>query len=318
MEPKKPIDANEIIQSGGRVVKKRRKNYHFSNKAELPFDYRSAYLKWVDLVAPEVKNELFSLVPLRNSVFGEKLHPRSRVLTDWICTDNRSQDRPHDKEGRLELVGVLLHLTGERRYLEIDDGQLTTSELGLINRLLDLRTRFQALIEKYSFGTDWLKNDLFELLNKHAINPAKYNRLSLAHSFTYFIKSGEQFSFEFEGWSVGQESNAYREAVESSFRTRLDEYIESTAKSFREQGYRHRKARKFDRVKWLVHWNVKRTSKARILELIMKEQPSTRTVENLNEEFREMETKYGLPYRRDRVKSGKSLPPDVPKINRYN
>lgn len=291
---------------------RKKKNYRFVNRSELPFLYRRAYLAWIDKIAPEVRTDLFSLLPLRNRVFGGKASLRNKTSprwprgVGWLCIENDSDDSLISPEDRtcLNLL-TLAEITGNDRYYSMQESDLAPDEVSLLKDFHSLRSQYSAFIRRYSLETDWLRNDLFSLLDRHAENPALWNRLHLAASFGYAVLSGEPFTLECDPWSVSHDSDAFRRQITVHFQQALDAYIEATAQMFREHNYKCvTKGYDTDVVKWLVHWNVRQTPKAQILELIRKERPSTMTEDTLNENFRDLERKYGLPYRR--LKRGKS------------
>jgi len=270
-------------------------------------------LHYVDEIAPEVKAELFSLTPHWHRVFGgqkptETLRPNWPRGIGWLCTFKEPNE---DSIGRVERcqrnLRTLAEITRDDRLFEVEEGELSKAHANLLADFHSFRSQYFSFIEKYHLDTDWLRHDLLLLLRRHAEDPTIWNSLSFASTYSYPDIFGDCFSFQFEPWAVWQDKNEYRDLISERFHERLEKYLKDTGDFFRDKGYKYRtKGHLIGNVKWLVLWNINRLPKEQILLEIKKIRPSTMTIDDLNSDFRKLETRYQLPYRREKAKKGKS------------
>lgn len=264
----------------------------FKDLSSTIVDYRRAFLRQVDEMAPEVGRDLTSLVGKYDLVSSdERWFYGQRELMKLGIWDPENR---HRITGALKVVPPSL-LMGLRQ-----------NETALVEDYQKFRIEFDSLIERYALSTEWLQNFLFEYLDRVAMGLGK----SLAeHYYRYEVEwpiEAYPFHFAIPGWRVTRESDEeFRTDARMLLEKRLDSYLTEIYRLVRHCGYKeNRGKRKLDRVKWLVRWTVQnRTMKEIADEFDVKDE------KDIKKAFVEFEL-YGLPRRRKRRIGGKyEFPP---------
>lgn len=284
----------------------------FTDRELLPGEYRSAFLESIDLIAPEVFESLQAIAPKFEAVFGQDFNPHSNRSAAWICTAADTGYAFHDLDGTINPVRLLLELTGDTRFLQIDRSNFTPEDRIKLLDFFDLRDGYQSFIKQFSLETDWLRTDLFRLLSDIVRYPKHIKHMWQAYTHGWMLREGDPLTFEFGGWEIGQDSQDYGENARRAFENRLKEYIAATAQQFQADGYKQKtKPDRRKDVRWLVHWTVKQQTKAEILAMMDADRSEKSGKEQftdestLNKLFQKLKG-FDLPVREEKSKAQKA------------
>ncbi len=261
-------------------------------------------------IAPEVFETLKALAPTYLSVFGESFNPYSERNMAWFCTAPDTGCNFKDRDGKFHADSLLYEITRDPKYSTIDKSDLTANDRIKILDFFELRSGYQALIERFGLDTDWLRDDLFRHLSNIVRYPNHIESLGTAYSHSECVGSGDPFYFEFDGWEIRRDSKEYAANVRLAFKKQLQNHISRTTAKFQADGYVRFRTRDFKRVDWLVIWNL--STVENIWEIIQQipefekvdpanEKQRDSTVGKLRKAFAEFE-KYDLPVRRWKMK----------------
>lgn len=277
----------------------------FLDEQLLPAKYRWHFLDYLDEVVPEVRDSVASLAS-DYYLFVEESVDEGALLHFLIeKTRHESLISEAVSDQNWELIDYLGYEGRVDEDILDQVWLLTTSDNSRSARFLIL---FNELINDFCLTTrtDWLSKDLLRfLIQVCRYGPECIKSIATSSNGSWSPKICEEFTFQRPGWAIEMPWGDFETHLRETFEWALRSYKEETLSALRNAGAKHKtKNLDYSRVKWLVHWTVKRTSKKEILEMIRKERPSTMTEDTLNEYFRELEHKFDLPYRR--LKRGKS------------
>lgn len=269
-----------------------------------PADYRYKFLHYLDIMAPEVLETLKSICPLYEKVTNH--FPCTSTMVHWLS-------------GEIEVSGeseeyILLHLSPEYRYREISVPNSTVLKEAALSNFYALRKDFLNFLNRFGFASsDWLRRDLFILLGELTYNPKYFNSLVLAYSHGWNPASGDEFSFQIEGWKIEQDSKEFEKFARESFEENIRTYVLKTAKQFRADKYKQStRTHDLSRVAWLVTWNM--ATYENLWEIVPyiddfgqigmnNEQQVKSAVDRLRKAFKLFES-FGLPVRPWKKKKG--------------
>ncbi len=277
------------------MVKSNPGNFRFTDKAQLPWQYRQMFLSYTAQLAPEVAESLKELCPMYEAV--KNIYPLTADLSAWIRGDYDIDD---PQVADLQRSAFLARAAHKNRDIIADDQWDPGAEERAWKKLIDLRTAYADFIDRYGLKSDWLREGLFKVLGDMAGNPRHSNSLGGAYNHAWFPIHGKEIDLQIEGWNVEENWAEFEERAKLQFEAALSLHRNETIEHFRNCGYKKTtKPLSFEPLKWLVWWTVKGMSKYDIQALIDADNVSTEKfyeTKTIDHHFRQLRD-YGLPVR---------------------
>jgi hypothetical protein len=253
--------------------------------------YQRSYLRYIDEIAPEVKDSLISLSPKYEALANG--YDFTTPIIWWLSGEEGDLKPDKDK--------ILAELSVKKRYQVVERLSLQTAEATALMNFYDLRQGFAEFIQAFSLETreHWLRRDLFNWLGQFIYQADSLGQLELAHSSAWVPRRRE--TLEYEAWRVEESSEEFDARFSKILDQHRKDHHRKMESEFRQLGFK-RATKKLDLslVKWLVYWNVKGSKKEEILQMITNDDPRGEkaiTQRTLNAHFRRFKNRYDLPLR---------------------
>ena len=216
----------------------------FIDKENLPGIYRYYYLLYFEELYPEVFVDIKKLVPAYEKAFSSFGYGFRMRLFDRLILHPAKNN----------YIAFELGLVNQN---DPQGEQMPDDKFSALADFLEFRRAFYDYLDRYYFHADWLKRNLFTFLYELSTKPKYFDSLSLAAAHGYMRRRFEPFQFEFEGWSIEEDSKDYERRVTEAFKNQMRVYFNEAAAEAKSQGYKlRRRPRDKEIIQRLIIWNM--------------------------------------------------------------